>query len=107
MERILEQHEDMIDKHEDKLDDIQKDLTDIKVRLGIKDKTNGQVLQYHKDMIEANQKEIDERKEQDAHILALMEKINERIDKVDERVWYITTGVLVSIMIEIGIAVMF
>lgn len=107
MERVLEQHEDMIDKHEDKLEKIQTDLTDIKVRLGIKDKTNGQVLQYHKDLIEANQTEINERKEQDAHILALMEKINERIDKVDERVWVIATGVLVSIMIEIGIAVMF
>ena len=107
MEWILEQHEDMIDKHEDKLDDIQRDLTDIKVRLGIKDKTNGQVLQYHKDLIEANQKEIDERKEQDAHILALMDKIDERIDKVDERMWYLATGVLITIMIEIGIATMF
>lgn len=107
MEKVLEQHEDMIDKHEDKLEKIQTDLTDIKVRLGIKDKTNGQVLQYQKELVEANQQEIDNRKEQDALILGLMEKLNDRIDKIDERIWYLATGVLISIMLEIGIAIMF
>ena len=107
MERVLEQHEDMIDKHEDKLEQIQTDLTDIKVRLGIKDKTNGQVLAYQQQLIDANQQEIDARKEQDALILSLMEKVNDRIDKIDERIWYLATGVLISIMLEIGIAVMF
>lgn len=107
MERVLEQHEDMIDKHEDKLEKIQTDLTDIKVRLGIKDKTNGQVLAYQQQLIDENQKEIENRKEQDALLLALMEKLNDRVDKVDERIWYIATGVLISIMLEIGIAIMF
>lgn len=107
MERVLEQHEDMIDKHEDKLEQIQTDLTDIKVRLGIKDKTNGQVLEYQKQLVDANQKEINDRKEQDALILALLEKVDSRIDKTDERIWYLATGVLISIMLEIGIAVMF
>jgi len=107
MEKVLEQHEDMIDKHEDKLERIQTDLTDIKVRLGIKDKTNGQVLAYQQQLIDANQHEIEDRKEQDALILSLMEKVNDRIDKIDERIWYLATGVLISIMLEIGIAVMF
>jgi Skp family chaperone for outer membrane proteins len=107
VERVLEQHEDMIDKHEDKLEKIQTDLTDIKVRLGIKDKTNGQVLAYQQQLIDENQKEIENRKEQDALLLALMEKLNDRVDKVDERIWYIATGVLISIMLEIGIAIMF
>lgn len=107
MEKVLEQHEDMIDKHEDKLEQIQTDLTDIKVRLGIKDKTNGQVLEYQKQLVDANQKEIDNRKEQDALILSLLEKVDGRIDKTDERIWYLATGVLISIMLEIGIAVMF
>ena len=97
----------MIDKHEDKLEKIQTDLTDIKVRLGIKDKTNGQVIAYQQQLIDANQQEISDRKEQDALILSLMEKVNDRIDKIDERIWYLATGVLISIMLEIGIAVMF
>lgn len=107
MEKVLEQHEDMIDKHEDKLEKIQMDLTDIKVRLGIKDKTNGQVIAYQQQLIDANQQEIADRKEQDALILGLMEKVNDRIDKIDERIWYLATGVLISIMLEIGIAIMF
>ena len=107
VERVLEQHEDMIDKHEGKLEKIQTDLTDIKVRLGIKDKTNGQVLAYQQQLIEANQHEIDDRKEQDALIRSMMEKLDSRIDRIDERIWYLATGVLISIMLEIGIAIMF
>lgn len=107
MERVLEQHEDMIDKHEDKLERIQTDLTDIKVRLGIKDKTNGQVLAYQQQLIDANQQEIENRKEQDALIRTMMERLDARIDKIDERIWYLATGVLISIMLEIGIAIMF
>lgn len=107
VEEILHQHEDMIDKHEDRLDQIQSDLTDIKVRLGIKDKTNGQVVKYQEQLVENQTMERDERKEQDAMILALMEKVNDRVDKIDERIWYLATGVLISIMLEIGIAVMF
>ena len=106
MEKVLEQHEDMIDRHEDKLEVIQQDLTDIKVRLGIKDKTNGQVLAYQQQLVDANQKEIDDRKEQDALILGLMEKVNDRIDKIDEKVWYLATAVLVSIMLEIAVGIL-
>ena len=107
VEEILHQHEDMIDKHEDKLEKIQSDLTDIKVRLGIKDKTNGQVVKYQEQLVENQTMERDERKEQDAMILALMEKVNDRVDKIDERIWYLATGVLISIMLEIGIALVF
>ena len=95
MEKILEQHEDMIDKHEDRLERIQRDLTDIKVRLGIKDKTNGQVLKYQEDLVQAQQAEIDNRKENDA-------LIREDIKRLDDRVWYLAIGVLLSVILEIG-----
>lgn len=94
----------MIDKHEDRLDQIQTDLTDIKTRLGIKDFTNGQVVKYQEQLVENQRMEMDARKEQDALILELMNKVNERIDKIDERIWYLATGVIVSIALEIGLA---
>lgn len=94
MEKILEQHEDMIDKHEDRLDKIQTDLTDIKVRLGIKDKTNGQVVKYQEQLVENQRMEINERKENDA-------LIRSDIAKLDERLWYIVTGILVVIVFDI------
>lgn len=95
MEKVLEAHEDMIDKHEDKLEKIQADLTDIKVRLGIKDKTNGQVLLYQQDLVKAQQSEIQNRKENDA-------LIRDDIKKLDDRVWYLAVGVLLSVILEIG-----
>lgn len=95
MEKVLEQHEDMIDRHEDRLDKIQQDLTDIKVRLGIKDKTNGQVLRYQEDLVRAQQAEIDNRKENDA-------LIRDEIKKLDDRIWYLAVGVLLSVILEIG-----
>lgn len=95
MEKVLEQHEDMIDKHEDKLEKIQTDLTDIKVRLGIKDKTNGQVIQYQQDLVQAQQAEIENRKENDA-------LIRDDIKKLDDRVWYLAIGVLLTVILEIG-----
>ena len=94
MDKILEAHEDMIDKHEDRLDKIQTDLTDIKVRLGIKDKTNGQVIKYQQDLVNAQQAEIDNRKEAD-------NLIREDIKRLDERLWYIVTGILIVIAFDI------
>lgn len=85
----------MIDKHEDKLEKIQTDLTDIKVRLGIKDKTNGQVIQYQQDLVQAQQAEIENRKENDA-------LIRDDIKKLDDRVWYLAIGVLLTVILEIG-----
>lgn len=84
----------MIDKHEDRLDKIQTDLTDIKVRLGIKDKTNGQVVKYQEQLVENQRMEINERKENDA-------LIRSDIAKLDERLWYIVTGILVVIVFDI------
>lgn len=94
MDQILKVHEDMIDKHEYKLEDIQQDLIDVKVRLGIKDKTNGQVVEYQKALVDAQEQERDERKEQDKVLLA-------RIDKLDEKIWYLVVSVGVMVLIEI------
>lgn len=94
MEKILEQHEDMIDKHEDRLDRIQTDLTDIKVRLGIKDKTNGQVVRYQEQLVENQKMEINERKEHDA-------QLRDDIAKLDERLWFVVTGILIVIAFDV------
>ena len=96
MDQTLKLHEDLIDKHDDKIDLLQKDILDIKVRLGIKDKTNGQVIQYQKDLVEAQEQEREERKEQDQLLM-------NRIDKIDERIWYLVVGVGISILLEIGV----
>lgn len=96
MDNILKSHEEMIDKHEYKLEDIQQDLIDVKVRLGIKDKTNGQVVQYQQDLVDAQEQERAERKEQDAILMG-------RIDKVDERLWFIVTGIILMVLLEIGL----
>ena len=95
MDQTLKLHEDMIDKHEYKLEDIQQDLIDVKVRLGIKDKTNGQVVDYQRQLVEAQTQERAERKEQDR-------LLREDIERVDSRTWYILTGVVLSILLEIG-----
>ena len=96
MDETLKHHEELIDKHEYKLEDIQQDLTDVKVRLGIKDKTNGQVVKYQQDLVDAQEKEREERKEQDAILMS-------RIDKVDERLWFIVTGIILMVLLEIGL----
>lgn len=95
MDSILKSHEQLIDKHEYKLEDIQQDLTDVKVRLGIKDKTNGQVVEYQKQLVDAQEQERIERKEAD-------KELKEDIKRVDDKTWYILTGVILSILIEIG-----
>ena len=94
MDKILEAHEDMIDKHEDRLDKIQTDLTDIKTRLGIKDITNGQVVKYQEQLVENQRMEINERKENDALIRG-------DLAKLDERLWYIVTGILIVIVFDV------
>lgn len=96
MDQTLREHEHMIENHEVKLEDIQKDLIDLKVRLGIKDKTNGQVVEYQRQLVDAQEKERDDRKEQDRLLL-------ERIDKIDERIWYLAVGIGVSVLLEIGV----
>ena len=90
----------MIDKHEDRLEKIQTDLTDIKTRLGIKDFTNGQVVRYQEQLVENQKVEMQTRKEQDAMIL-------DRLDKLDERIWYLAVGVIMTIVLEVGIALIF
>ena len=95
MDQTLKHHEDLIDKHEVKLEDIQSDIFDLKVRLGIKDKTNGQVVAYQEQLVLAQTQEREERKEQDAQLHA-------EIKKLDDRTWYILTGVILSILLEIG-----
>jgi len=94
LDKILEAHEDMIDKHEDRLDKIQADLTDIKTRLGIKDITNGQVVKYQEQLVENQRIEINERKENDALIRG-------DLAKLDERLWYIVTGILIVIVFDV------
>jgi len=99
MDQTLKQHEHMIENHEVKLEDIQKDLIDVKVRLGIKDKTNGQVVEYQRQLVEAQEKEREDRKEQDNLLF-------ERIDKIDERIWYLAVGIGLSVFIEIGVFIL-
>ena len=84
----------MIDKHEDRLDRIQTDLTDIKVRLGIKDKTNGQVVKYQEQLVENQRIEINERKEHDA-------QLRQDLAKLDERLWLVVTGILIMIVFDV------
>ena len=96
MDQTLIEHEHMIDEHDVRLDKIQNDVTDIKVRLGIKDITNGNVIQYQKDLVKAQEDERAERKEQDRLLL-------EQIAKIDERLWYLAVGIGVSVLLEIGV----
>ena len=99
MDTTLKIHDETLDKHEDKLDSIQRDLTDLKVRLGIKDKTNGQVIEYQKQLVDAQNLERAERKEE-------ISQLREEYDKLDARTWYILSGVVLSILLEIGFMLM-
>jgi uncharacterized metal-binding protein len=96
MNQTLKEHEHLIDEHDVRLDNIQNDVTDIKVRLGIKDITNGNVIQYQKDLVKAQEDERAERKEQDRLLL-------EQIAKIDERLWYLAVGIGVSVLLEIAV----
>lgn len=96
MNQTLKEHEHLIDEHDVRLDKIQNDVTDIKVRLGIKDITNGNVIQYQKDLVKAQEDERAERKEQDRLLL-------EQIAKIDERLWYLAVGIGISVLLEIAV----
>lgn len=96
MDQTLKQHEELIDKHDVRLDKIQSDLTDIKVRLGLKDISNGNVLKYQEELVKAQEQEREDRKEQDRLLL-------EQISKIDERLWYLAVGIGVSVVLEIAV----
>ena len=110
MDQTLREHEHLIDEHDIRLETLQKDvssiqselsevrrnLNDVKVRLGIKDKTNGQVIDYQKQLVDAQEKEREDRKEQD-------QKMFEYLSKLDERIWYLAVGVGLSVVLEIGV----
>ena len=96
MDQTLKEHEHMIDEHDVRLDKIQNDITDIKVRLGLKDISNGNVVKYQEDLVKAQENEREERKEQDRLLL-------EQIARIDERLWYLAVGIGVSVLLEIGV----
>lgn len=96
VDQTLKEHEHLIDEHDVRLERLQNDVTDIKVRLGIKDITNGNVIQYQKDLVKAQEDERAERKEQDRLLL-------EQIAKIDERLWYLAVGIGVSVLLEIAV----
>lgn len=91
----LRKHDEILDEHDDEICHIRQDLVDIKTRLGIKDLTNGQVQKYQEELIKSVVEEKMERKEQDAIL-------REDIKSVDSKTWYILTGVILSILLEIG-----
>ena len=98
MDKTLKQHEEMIDSHEVKLEDIQQNLIDIKVRLGLKDITNGNVVKYQEELVKAQEKERNERKEQDQLLMT-------RIDKIDEKLWQIVAGMILVVLLEIVVVI--
>ena len=96
MDQTLKEHSQIIEKHDDRIDHIQQDITDIKVRLGLKDISNGNVLKYQEELVKAQEQEREERKEQDRLLMEL-------ISRIDERIWYLVVGIILSVMLEIAI----
>ena len=108
VDQTLREHEHMIDEHDIRLETLQSDVdfikselndlknnvNDVKVRLGIKDKTNGQVVEYQEQLVEAQKLERSERKEAD-------NQLREDIKKVDDKVWYVLGAVILMILFEI------
>ena len=90
MDQTLKQHDEIIDEHDTEICRIRQDLVDIKTRLGIKDLTNGQVVDYQKRLADAINLEREERKDMD--------------EKLDNRTWYILTGIIIAILLEIAFA---
>lgn len=90
MDQTLKNHENIIDEHNSEICHIRQDLVDIKTRLGIKDLTNGQVVEYQKQLADAIALEREERKAMD--------------EKLDNRTWYILTGIIIAILLEIAFA---
>jgi len=99
MDQTLKEHEHLIDEHDDKLSNIQQDITDIKVRLGIKDLTNGQVVDYQKRLSDDIADERKERKEQD-------NLLRESLKSMDDKIWFIVTGIILMVLLEIGLFVL-
>ena len=95
MDQTLKSHSEAIEEHDDELCKIRQDLIDIKTRLGIKDLTNGQVLEYHKQLVKTLEDEKKERKEQDNFL-------REDIKDLRGITWMIMTGVVLAILIEIA-----
>ena len=98
MDKTLKQHEEMIDSHEVKLEDIQQNLVDIKVRLGLKDISNGNVIKYQEDLVKAQEQERQERKDHDAMLLS-------KIDKIDDKLWQIVAGMILMVLLEIVVVI--
>ena len=96
MDQTLKEHEHLIDEHDDKLSNIQQDITDIKVRLGIKDLTNGQVVDYQKRLSDDIADERKECKEQD-------NLLRESLKSMDDKIWFIVTGIILMVLLEIGL----
>lgn len=96
LDQTLKEHRQIIEKHDDRIDHIQRDITDIKIRLGLKDISNGNVLKYQEELVKAQEQEREERKEQDRMLMEL-------ISRIDERIWYLVVGIILSVMLEIGI----
>lgn len=96
MDQTLKEHSQIIEKHDDRIDHIQRDITDIKVRLGLKDISNGNVLKYQEELVKAQEQEREERKEQDKLLMDL-------ITRIDERIWYLVVGIILSVLLEICI----
>ena len=86
--QTLKKHDEIIDEHDSEICHIRQDLIDIKTRLGIKDLTNGQVVEYQKQLADAISMEREERKAMD--------------EKLDNRTWFILTGIIISILMEIA-----
>ena len=95
LDRTLKLHDDILEEHGKKLDHIQTDLTDVKVRLGIKDKSNGQVVKYQKELVDKIESEKNERKEQDRQLKA-------EIKSIDTKIWFVVTGMIFAILIEVA-----
>lgn len=94
VDQTLKKHKEAIQEHDSEICQIRRDLIDIRTRLGIKDLTNGQVVEYQKQLVKVLEDEKLERKEQD-NIL------REDIKDLRSITWMIMTGVILAILIEL------
>lgn len=94
MSNTLEEHDALLNEHEDDIRQIHTDIIDIKTRLGIKDMTNGQVVEYQQELKNRLDEERAERKESD-------KVLREDIKSVDNKVWFVVTGIIIVIAINI------
>lgn len=94
VDQTLKKHKEAIQEHDSEICHIRQDLIDIRTRLGIKDLTNGQVVEYQKQLVKVLEDEKLERKEQD-NIL------REDIKDLRSITWMIMTGVILAILIEL------